>query len=335
MVMELYGRAILNYASTRLVCCGITTVNPGDASKTWSQVARVCEQAERARLPRHGVIAGVGGGVTLDISGLAASLYHRGVGYVRVPTTLMGMVDVAVGIKHAINFNGKKSLLGAFYPPLGVVNDFGFLKTLPRTELANGFSEIIKLGMVRDRILFEWLEQYGERLLRSGFQEPLAWARRIALRSEYVMMADLQPNLYESEFRRFPDFGHTFSAGIEEASDYLLPHGQAVAIDMLLATIIAVRRGLCTGDVLSRLTALYRGLGLLALPSICTGEVLAGALTSTRLHRGGQIHMVLPAGLGEGRFVEDVDAEEACCALDRAVEICAAAKSTYYAGTSR
>lgn len=144
-VMDLYGRAIVDYAQARLLCCGVTTVEPGDASKVWAQVAQVCDAMQRAGLPRHGIVVGVGGGVTLDVSGMAASLYRRGVGYIRVPTTLMAMVDVAVGIKHAINFGGRKSLLGTFHPPLGVVNDFTFLKTLPESELANGMSEIVKL----------------------------------------------------------------------------------------------------------------------------------------------------------------------------------------------
>ncbi len=331
-VMKLHGRAIREYAGARLAQCGIAVVYPGDASKSWSQVAYVCEQAQRAGLPRHGVIAGVGGGVTLDIAGLAASLYYRGVRYLRVPTTLLAMVDVAVGIKHSINFCGKKSLLGAFYPAIAAINDFTLLKTLPKRELVNGFSEIIKLGMVRDRVLFDWVEQHGERLIQSGFQDRLEWGRRIVLRAEYVLMADLQPNLYESDARRFPDFGHTFSGALEEASDYLLPHGEAVAIDILLSTILAVRRQLCAAEVLTRLVALYRALGLLALPRICTGEVLADALRRVRLQRGGQIHMVLPSALGEGCFVEDITPPEACGALDKAVEICAAPNGACHAG---
>lgn len=137
-------------------------------------------------------------------------------------------------------------------------------------------------------------------------------------------MADLQPNLYESDYRRLPDFGHTFSPAIEEASGYVLPHGQAVAIDMLLSTIIAVGRSLCEEEVLVRLTALYRVLGLLTLPDICTGEVLARALKNSRLHRGGQLNLVVPTALGEGCFVNDVDEDETARALKRAVEICAA-----------
>jgi 3-dehydroquinate synthase len=322
-VLQLYGQAISEYATARLRQWALASVRPGDASKTWSQVAYLCEQACRARLPRDGIIVGVGGGVTLDVAGLAASLYHRGTPYLRVPTTLLGMVDVAVGIKHGVNFNGAKNVLGSFYPPLGAINDFSFLKSLPEPELANGFSEIIKVGLVRDSLLFAWVEKHGGRLVQSGYQDPPEWGKRIALRAEHVMMADLQPNLHEHDRRRFPDFGHTFSGAIEEASDYAVSHGAAVAADMLLATIISVRRGLCGEEVLGRLITLYRTLGLLTLPEACTGDVLASALQAARLRRGGHLHMVAPQRVGEGCFLEDVTVEESCRALERAAAICA------------
>jgi 3-dehydroquinate synthase len=322
-VLQLYGRDINRYAQARLRQWALASVRPGDASKAWPQVAYLCEQASRARLPRDGIIVGVGGGVTLDVAGLAASLYHRGTPYLRVPTTLLGMIDVAVGIKHGINFNGMKSLLGSFYPPLGAINDLAFLKSLPESELANGFSEIVKLGVVRDRELFAWVEEYGGRLVQSGYQDPPEWGRRIALRAEHVMMADLQPNLHEHDRRRYPDFGHTFSPAIEEASEYAVSHGAAVAADMLLATLISFRRGLCDEATLERLIAVYRALGLLTLPETCTNEVLASALQAARLRRGGHIHMVAPQRIGEGCFLEDVTAEESCRALERATALCA------------
>ena len=133
-VMKLYGRAIRAYAAARLERCSFAQVRPGDATKTWSQVAYLCEQAQRAELPRHGVVVGIGGGVALDVAGMTAALYRRGVRYLRLPTTLLAMVDVAVGIKQAINFSGRKSLLGAFYPAVGAVNDLGLLRTLPRSR---------------------------------------------------------------------------------------------------------------------------------------------------------------------------------------------------------
>jgi 3-dehydroquinate synthase len=331
-VMQLYGHAIRGYAATRLGTPAFATVSPVESSKSWGQVLRVCEQASQAGLPRHGVIVGVGGGVTLDLAGMAAALYHRGVGYIRVPTTLLGMADVAVGIKHAVNFNGRKSLLGAFYPPLAAINDFSFLETLPEREIANGLSEIIKLGLVRDRALFEWVEQDAAELVASRCRRPPGAARRIALRAEYVMMADLQPNLYEADVRRLPDFGHTFSPAIEEATDFAVSHGEAVALDMLLATIVAVDRAICSSDVLRRLSELCRALSLLVLPDACTPELLACALQAVRLRRNGHVHMVVPRRLGEGCFIEDVSAAEVRRALLTAAGICAATEGGCRAG---
>jgi 3-dehydroquinate synthetase len=334
-VMKLYGRAIRAYAAARLDRFSFAQVRPGDATKTWSQVAYLCEQAQRAELPRHGVVVGIGGGVALDVAGMTAALYRRGVRYLRLPTTLLAMVDVAVGIKQAINFSGRKSLLGAFYPAMGAVNDLGLLKTLPRAEIANGFAEIIKLGLVRDRILFEWVERHAARLAQSAFQDPPEWARRIALRAEYLMMAELQPNLFEAGLRRLADFGHTFSPAIEEASDYLVPHGEAVAFDMLLSAIIAVRRSVCAPETLQRLIALYRVLGLLVLPPACDLSLLARALEKARSQRGGSLAMVLPAGLGEGCFADEVAGHELRHALITAAGVCQSRSSASYAGAGR
>jgi 3-dehydroquinate synthase len=143
------------------------------------------------------------------------------------------------------------------------------------------------------------------------------------------MMADLQPNLYETERRRFPDFGHTFSSAIEEASDYEVTHGEAVAVDMLLTTMIAVRRKLCGEPVLERLVALYRSLGMLKLSERFGPEVLGPALHSARLRRGGRIHMVIPTRIGAGAFLDEVTAEEACLALETAARLCGASVGAY------
>jgi 3-dehydroquinate synthase len=296
-------------------------------AKKWDQVEHICATAAHAKLPRNGVLVAVGGGVTLDVAGLAAALYRRGVGYLRVPTTLVGMIDVALGVKQGVNFVGKKNLLGTFYAPLGGVLDLSFLATLRDVDLTCGFAEIIKVAMVRDAVLFELLEQYALPLLRSRFQKPASVARRVTLRAAHTMMADLQTDLLESVHSRFPDFGHTFSPAVEAASSYSLPHGHAVAADMLLTTVLAVERGICPADALRRLVELYEKLNLTSFSNVCTPAVLAGALTDARLHRGGALHVVAPTGIGCGCFLEDVEPPEVARASRIVADLCRPYKS--------
>jgi 3-dehydroquinate synthase len=326
----IYGDTIAKYSGLRLNCLGSTLVDGCESAKTWLQVERICTEAAHAELPRNGILIGVGGGVALDVAGLAASVYRRGVDYVRVPTTLVGIIDVAVGVKQAVNFLGRKNLLGAFYAPLAGVLDLGFLRTLPTQHLLCGFAEMIKLAMVRDAGLFAMLEQYALPLLRSRFQEPEEIGRKMALRAAHGMLTELQKDLFESVHARLPDFGHTFSPAMESATGYSLPHGRAVAADMLLTTVLAVERGICPVDVLDRLSMLYQKLGLLSVPGVCTMGLLTRAMADARLHRGGSLHLVAPTSAGSACLLNDVDAAEVASALRKTVRLCHSARA--YAG---
>ena len=309
-VYAIYGKAIERYVDLHRFVATFVLIESAENQKSWTQVEALCETALRFALPRDGIIVGIGGGVTLDIAGMGAALFRRGVGYIRIPTTLIGLVDVCVGIKQSINFQGKKNLLGAFYPPIGGINDLSFLRTLPPSQLGWGIAEIIKLAMVRDEGLFGLLEEYGTLLLNSQFQQPSHIALQIALRSEYLMMAELHPNLYETSYARLVDFGHTFSPAIESASSYQISHGQAVALDILISTCIAVRRGLCPDDLRNRLVRLYQSISLPLYSPVLRHDLLMKAIDDARLHRAGDLNLVLPVELGHCVLIQDVDVDE-------------------------
>jgi 2-epi-5-epi-valiolone synthase len=317
-----YGETIEPYAATHLLSLGVVLVDGDEKRKSWSQVEMLCTAAANASLPRDGVIVAVGGGVTLDLAGMAAAMFRRGVDFVRIPTTLIGIVDVAVGIKQGINFNGRKSLLGSFYPSIGAINDVTFLRTLPLEELTFGISEIIKMAMVSDRALFGLLESRGRELLLRESAIDWQFVRDITLWSERLMMLELQLDLYESSRARLVDFGHTFSPSLEASTAYDVPHGKAVALDMLLSTTLAVGRGLCTPDVLERLVGLYRSIGLPLFDAALRSELLMESLSAARQHRGGDLNLVLPTQVGEATFAQDVhlaEIESALAHMSRAV----------------
>ncbi|HKW45752.1 MAG TPA: sedoheptulose 7-phosphate cyclase [Candidatus Eremiobacteraceae bacterium] len=306
----IYGRALRDYASTYLNCKAVVPIDGSENHKHWDQVETICDHAIRSGLRRDGVIAAIGGGVTLDVAGVAASMYRRGIRFARIPTTLIGLVDVCVGIKQGINFHDKKNILGAFYPPFGGINDLTFLKSLSRRHISCGIAEVIKMGVVRDPFLFELLEAHTASLLDSHFQAPRRTAEQIVIRAELAMMNELQPNLFEDDLCRLADFGHTFSPALELASHFEVAHGEAVAIDMMLASALAVGRGLCQPAVVDRLLAVYR---LAALPTthvLCEPSLMSTALEDAIAHRAGNLNMVVPTGIGTATFVQDVSGPE-------------------------
>jgi 2-epi-5-epi-valiolone synthase len=309
-VWQCFGKAITAYAKRHLRCLAKITVEGSERRKDWTQVRKICSQALHCGLPRDGVIVAFGGGVTLDLAGMAASLYRRGVTYVRVPTTLVGIVDTAVGIKQGFNFRARKNMLGTFYPPAGVINDLTFLRTLSVSELSCGVAEILKMGIVSDAALVALLEEHGETLIRNKFQSPHALALEVLLRAEQVMIEELQPNLFETRHARLADFGHTFSPRLERASEYELRHGEAVALDMILSTAIAVQRKLCSESLFTRLVLLYRSTGLPWSSPYLQPELLVDSLDETRLHRSGDLNLVVPLDFGKADFLQDVTKDD-------------------------
>jgi 2-epi-5-epi-valiolone synthase len=310
-VARLHGAAWRTYAEQNFPTWHELIVQACETSKTWDEVDRICATAADRNLPRNGVIVGVGGGVLLDTAGVAAAFFRRGVDYVRVPTTLVGLVDVAVGIKQAVNGYGKKNLLGAFYPPLASINDYRFTLTLPRSAIACGLAEIIKIALVRDQWTFDAVERHAAELMDSRFTRPADVAQEIAFRSELLMMEELCTNLYETNHARLVDFGHTFSPSIEAASGYQIPHGVAVAVDMLLSTAIAVYRSIAEPELFERLYRLLDRLDLLLceqdLPEV---SVLACALEDAKRHRGGALNLVVISKPGCPTFLQDVQTSE-------------------------
>jgi 3-dehydroquinate synthase len=309
-ISDRFDAALSAYAARHINLVGEVIIEATEVSKSWTLVEQVCEAAIRRGLGREGVIMAVGGGITLDIAGMAASVFRRGIRYVRVPTTLVGMIDAGVGIKQGVNFASKKNLLGSFYAPFGCISDHSFLRTLPRRHLACGVSEMIKIALICDRRLFEILEANVAELLDSHFQEPRAAADESILRAQLSMMQQLQSNLFEHDLRRWVDFGHTFSPTIELSSHHEFAHGEAVALDMALATAIAVRQQVCDRSVLERMVNLYRAADLPVYDALCTSDVLEPGLRDIRLHRGGRLNFVVPTDVGAGIFLQEIDGSD-------------------------
>ncbi|OKK03598.1 2-epi-5-epi-valiolone synthase [Streptomyces sp. CB03234] len=279
--------------------------------KTMDSVFSVVAAMDRFGLDRRREpVVAVGGGVLLDIVGLACSLYRRSTPYVRVPTTLIGLVDAGVGAKTGVNFGTGKNRLGTYHPATETLLDPGFLATLDERHVSNGMAEILKIALIKDADLFALLETHGARLVADHFQPAGATGDEVLGRAVHGMLEELHDNLWEHKLERVVDYGHSFSPTLEMRALPALLHGEAVALDMALTTVIACRRGLMSTDQRDRVLNVMRTLRLPVTHPLCEPGVLKEALADTVRHRDGKQRLPLPVGIGGSVFVNDLTTGE-------------------------
>jgi 3-dehydroquinate synthetase len=261
-------------------------------------------------LRRSEPVIAIGGGSLLDSVGFACSIYRRGVPYIRVPTTLLGIVDVSVAIKTGVNHLGRRNRLGTYYPPSAVFLYRKFIETQSDREICNGLGEILKLAIIEDLSLFLLLEGNSSLLRTEKFQYG-AIPVKVINRAITVMINNLQHNLWEDSLRRAVDFGHSFSPLIEQDSLPDLLHGEAVALDCLFSSCLSFNRGLLDIVELSRIFRVARDLGLPTIhESFLNSQKLMGSLMDTIKHRNGSQNLPVPVGIGSHQFLNDIQEDE-------------------------
>ena len=283
----------------------VVPVHATDHAKTYDQVKRITQAAEGLGLGPRDRILVIGGGTVMDIVGYAAYLYRGDTPYVRLPTTLVGMIDAGIGLKVGINVNGHKNLMGAYHPPLACVCDTSFLRTLAADELRCGLAEAVKISMVCDSALFGLIEARHADLFSGA---DTAEARAILDGSIRTMLRQLEANPFEDELRRLPDFGHEFGHMLESLSRFRLRHGEAVSIGMALSSCLAASAGYLSRRDLDRLLDLLVASGLPIIDQVCDPEVLWAKLRDEVIpHKGGRLHLVVPRAVGVGDFIDSID----------------------------
>jgi 3-dehydroquinate synthase len=286
----------------------------GERHKHLASVSRIYEALIRGDADRGSVVIAVGGGVIGDMAGFAAATYLRGIGLVQVPTTVLAQVDASIGGKVGVNLAAGKNMVGAFYPPLLVATDPTVLQTLPRREYRAGLYEVIKYGMTCSGELFERLQAASAYLAdpAAGVLSPfIAECCRI---KSAIVSADER----EAGLRRVLNFGHTAGHAIEAVTAYRrFRHGEAVAWGMLVASEVAVARGLLAEPSHTALMALIMKLGPLPpIADLAAGELVA-AMRRDKKIVDGTLHFVLPTGIGTASIVDDVTEGELTDALAR------------------
>ncbi len=309
-VEHLYGQKMRAYFRHYGVEIEVVIIDSTESEKNMDNVFRVATAINRFNLLRRGEpVIGVGGGVLLDIVGFAASIYRRGTPYIRIPTTLMGLIDAGIGIKTGVNFELHKNRLGSYCPPLISYLDRTFLKTLHERHMSNGLAEILKIALIKDNKLFQLMEKNMGSLVSDRLQDKPEHDQ-IFHRAVRGMLEELEPNLWEDRLERAVDYGHSFSPMIEMNALPELLHGEAVNIDMVFSLILAKQRGLFSSRDLERTLRIMRCLDLPTFHKTCSLELLEQALDDTVKHRGGLQRLPLTNGIGRCSFVNDVSAQE-------------------------
>ncbi|MEU0106569.1 sedoheptulose 7-phosphate cyclase [Streptomyces sp. NPDC006251] len=315
-VDALYGARIRAFFDHHDIAVTVLALRADETVKQFDAVSRVVDAMndfgiDRRREP---VIA-IGGGVLTDIVGFAASLYRRGTPYIRIPTTLIGLVDAGVGVKTGVNYDTGKNRLGTYAAATATFLDRSFLRSLDLRHISNGLAEILKMALIRSEELFELLERSGPEVRADRFQgstgELARAADAIVAESIHLMLEELQPNLWESALERCVDYGHTFSPTIEMHALPELLHGEAVVIDMALTTALGLLRGDVGQEQADRIFSVIRALGLPLWNDVLDDpSLLEAALRDTVRHRDGRQRLPLPVGIGRHRFVNDVEPAE-------------------------
>ena len=263
----------------------------GEAAKKARVLEYLWDRLGSFRLGRDGLVVGLGGGATTDLAGLAAATWLRGVPVVQVPTTLLAMVDAAVGGKTGIDTQAGKNLVGAFHPPAAVIADLEMLSTLPAAELRAGLGEVIKCGLIADSAILD-------RVLADP-ADCLTWDSPVladlVARSVAVKAAVVGEDLTESGLREVLNYGHTYAHAIEKVTGYSWRHGEAVAVGCVFAAEIAHRNGNLSRDALALHRQSLEAVGLPTRFSEGEGrwEELKEAMMSDKKVRSGRLRLVL------------------------------------------
>ncbi|GAB2770431.1 3-dehydroquinate synthase [Amycolatopsis magusensis] len=267
-------------------------------------VAGFCwEVLGRIGLDRRGVVVGLGGGAVTDLAGFVAATWMRGVRLVNVPTTLLGMVDAAVGGKTGINTDAGKNLVGVFHEPSSVLVDLATLETLPPNELVAGMAEVVKAGFIADPRILELIEQSPADALDTQGEVLAELVRRAIQVKADVVSADLR----ESDLREILNYGHTLGHAIERRERYRWRHGAAVSVGLVFAAELARLAGRLGDETADRHAAVLR---LLGLPTTYDADALPQLLDGMRTDkktRSGVLRFVVLDGLAKPGRLEGPD----------------------------
>ena len=301
-LMELFGFDLMTELNESGFNCDYITLPVGEASKSLNEFSRVISQMVEFGCDRKTTILALGGGVVGDVSGFVASSFMRGIDYYQIPTTLLAMVDSAIGGKTGINIAEGKNLVGAIYQPKGVLIDPVILKSLSKEEVMAGLGEVIKYGAIWDKAFLIDISTWLEDIDSFPFEDAI-------LKSCKIKAEVVSKDEREGDLRRILNFGHTIGHALESHLGYgKIRHGEAVALGMKCAGFISQKLNLLSKEELSTLNQTINRLPLPQLPHI-NGNHLMPFIKTDKKSEKGVLNFVLLDGLGNAISSTDVTEE--------------------------
>ncbi|WP_066642487.1 3-dehydroquinate synthase [Serinicoccus hydrothermalis] len=273
----------------------LAAVPDAESAKTAAVLAGLWDTLGEAGFTRSDLVVGIGGGATTDLAGFVAATWLRGVEVVQLPTSLLAVVDAAVGGKTGINTAAGKNLVGAFHPPVEVLCDPAWLTGQARADYVSGLAEVIKCGFIADPVILDLVEADP-----AGAGDPLADPARtleLVARAVQVKADVVAADLTETSLREILNYGHTFGHAIEQVEDYRWRHGDAVAVGMVFVAELAHRVGLLPAGLLERHRRVLDAVGLPTAYLPGRWEQLRAAMARDKKSRGATLRFVALEGL--------------------------------------
>ncbi len=269
---------------------------PGEEYKTLQQIEEICTTMLQGGLDRSSGIVALGGGVVGDVAGYFSASYMRGIPFIQVPTTIVSQVDASIGGKTGVNHPLGKNILGAFHQPHSVIIDLNLLATLPERIYREGFSEIIKHGIIADEGLFEYCRDNAELLIQKDLNCLLyPVIRSCEIKADIVMKDEKEQNI-----RAYLNYGHTFGHAFEAVTQYkTFLHGEAVALGMITAAEVAVQMGFVSEDVPQRHREVLAKYGLPIHWSVLPVDEVMQSMKRDKKAKAGKLRFILPRRIGE------------------------------------
>jgi 3-dehydroquinate synthase len=300
-VANLYSKRVSDALTNEGFKVSTHLVEPGETSKSFEVAASLCEDFARQGVDRKSFVVALGGGVVGDLAGFTAAIYNRGIPFVQIPTTIMAQVDSSVGGKTGINLRAGKNLVGAFYQPVAVLADTTTLTTLGRREWNEGFAEVIKYGVIREKGLLTELRD-------ATWNLPDLIRRCVEIKASFVEEDEMET----TGSRALLNFGHTLGHAIEAVAGYgTLLHGEAVALGMVAAAQVSAERAGLQENEVKELLSVISQLGLpTRMPDRLPRSQILEKVFADKKFVNGKIRFVVTPRLGSALLVENITIED-------------------------
>ena len=291
-VFQIYNLSVILESST------YTLFDATEQTKSLDSVYGMADTLYAKGIHRRTTLVGVGGGITTDTVGLLATLYFRGVKVAYVPTSLLAMIDAAIGGKVGVNHGRQKNLLGHFYHPTDIIIPVSTLDTLPQDELIAAFGEVLKIAIVDSPPLFEILESICDtkQLSHEIYQSII----RLCIERKLELLGE---NCFERQLDRILNFGHTVAHPIEDITHFRIKHGAAVGMGIAAASHISLQRGILSGEAFTRILNVMRQLQMPLMDQEFDFEALWEHVSHLVMQRGGaSLYYVIPERIGKAQI---------------------------------